>query len=181
MVYQVANLLEDSEKSFPNESFDVIYCGSVFHLLDEPQTRTLAQNAFKLLKKTTNIAESEGGGEPKLTKVFFGRTVGVTLPAPATFDQRWVTSNQGSSFPSADGTTEGTSDAPKGGQEDEREKKQLRYLHTMDSLKKLLEDAGFKKVNVEIALDGVLGGGGGEPGDELKRKSTAMFAFIAWK
>jgi len=52
--------------------FNVVYCGSVFHLLDKEQTQTLAKSIFNLM---------ESGG------TLFGRTIGTFSQDPSEEDK----------------------------------------------------------------------------------------------
>jgi len=67
----IADSLKEEGLPFDDFSFDIIYCGSVFHLLTESQGQRLSLNSFKALKK---------GG------VLFGRTLGSGREVPYVFN-----------------------------------------------------------------------------------------------
>ena len=122
---QVADVVEgDVDVPFAGQTYDMIYCGSVFHLLDEAKCKKLARNAAKLLATSTE-------GEQK--KVFFGKTVGSKLDSPL-----WKA-------------------------------EQLRYLHTKETLRALLEEVGLHDVTITSMSHPEI------PSD------TTMLTFIGYK
>jgi len=102
MKFLIKNILEQPlEPELAPNSFDIIYCGSVIHLLTESQVLKLCTVALSLLK--------ENG-------IFFGQTV---------LHKEAIITRQ----PNDRG----------GG---------LRFLHCVSSLKQLLENIGFKKIEI---------------------------------
>lgn len=103
---------------------DVIYSGSVFHLFTFEQGLQFAMNLFQIATaRHASPSSSSGQG------VLFGRTVGSTArPFEA---------------PARRGRDEAANDR--------RQRPQLRYLHSCESLKGLLESVGFIDVQVSTA------------------------------
>jgi len=66
---------------FGEKRFDIVYCGSVFHLLNEANCKKLARNCFSLLG-TTDPSTSPSNYK----KVFFGRTMGTSKEEPFTIE-----------------------------------------------------------------------------------------------
>jgi len=65
--FVIGDSLKEEGLPFPGNFFDVVYCGAVYHLLNEEQGIRLTQNVFKALK-----SKSQDGGDG----VYFGITGG---------------------------------------------------------------------------------------------------------
>jgi len=104
MKFLIKNILEQPlEPELAPNTFDIIYCGAVIHLLLEPQVLKFCTVAFSLLK--------ENG-------LFFGQAL-------INNDEIIYTRQPNK----------------KGG---------LRFLHCVSSLKQLLENIGFKEVEISV-------------------------------
>jgi len=140
------------------QQLDAIYCGSVFHLLDKEQSYALARTAFRFLSTSAaycgasstpfaiSSPTSSSGSSLRVSGrgVFFGRTVG--SGSDKAFDR---------TNPRA------------------KSKSQLRYMHSVASLRKMLVDVGF--VNVEVTV-----GAPFSPRQEEDGKPLTMLFFTAF-
>ena len=100
---------DEIQKAVGDTTFDLAYCGSVYHLAPNYEwTVKLTQNIASILKKSSD-----------LSTVFFGRTSGLESGEPKLFDNAMPGRRSG------------------------------RFLHSVQSLKKLLEDCGFQNVRVD--------------------------------
>jgi len=109
-------------------TFDFVYAGSVLHLLLEDQV-------IKLLERVKPLLKSESG-------IFFGQTVGSSTTAG--LFRLLVDENI-----KEQGLRPET--------EEEKERRQLKFLHTESSLKRTMEEIGYSNVEVRTKTPDVAG------------------------
>lgn len=132
-------------KEFKEKGIDVIYAGSVYHLLNQDDTVRLSESMYRLL--------SPGGS-------CFGRTVGIPGDRPDGIIMDRSTSNG----------------------------KDLRYLHSAESLRRQLSTIGFVNIRIDGRVIDMPGmrqkdtwRGGWKRAENEQQQETTMLTFYAEK
>eukprot|EP01098_Paradermamoeba_levis_P005626 TRINITY_DN2367_c0_g1_i3.p1 TRINITY_DN2367_c0_g1~~TRINITY_DN2367_c0_g1_i3.p1 ORF type:complete len:323 (-),score=119.48 TRINITY_DN2367_c0_g1_i3:254-1126(-) len=125
------HLLQEKRNSSSDQHFDVVSVGSVFHLLLEDQTKSLAVNVAKLLKPNGILIGQTVGKEKE----------GNYIPGREEWKRNEGEKSEGEKKKEGGGGGEGAGSNPPG----------LRFLHSPSSLASLFSSSGFENIWIEWA------------------------------